>query len=368
MKKVLVIVLALAMMTVVFAGCTNNAGETPSTSVEPSVAATSQPSVAQTVELTDITAADLTIGFCFVDLETEFWVAGYNAITSTLREAGVTVIEYNASEDPIKQQQMCKDALAEGIDGMIIIPQDGDVAVAIAADYNDAGVPLAVFNRPPSDENTKALVAVADNEAISQKAMEYMAEEAAKVVAATGKKVLPLCMVGDLGDPNAVYRRQGYDNVVAANPDTFEETIYVNTNWDAKVALDNLTSAIKANPGVGLIFCGSDFLYPQIQQVLEASDMWHKVGEEGHVILGAVDGDSTAGRLMDEGYVDATAVQDVYFEAELVLNAMVEAINAGETTPMLWMDDPGFALTQGNMAEMRMEMWGNKIREMNGDI
>lgn len=366
MKKVLVIVLALAMLTVVFAGCSNNAGETPS--VETSTAPTSQPSVAQTVEISDTVAADLTIGFCFVDLETEFWVAGYNAITSTLRNAGVTVIEYNASEDPIKQQQMCKDALAEGINGMIIIPQDGDVAVAIAADYNDAGVPLGVFNRPPSDANTKALVAVADNEAISQKAMEYMAEEARKVFEATGKKVLPLCMVGDLGDPNAVYRRQGYDNVVAANTDIFEETIYVNTNWDAKVALDNLTSAIKANPGVGLLFCGSDFLYPQIQQVLEANDMWKKVGEEGHVILGAVDGDSTAGRLMDEGYVDATAVQDVYYEAQLILNAMIEAINAGETTPTNWMDDPGFALTQGNMSEKRMDMWGNKIREMNGDI
>ncbi len=369
MKKVLVFVLALAMLTAVFTGCANNAGETPAAPAETSAEAPSaQPSVAQTVELAETSKDDLTIGFCFVDLETEFWVAGYNAITSTLRDAGVTVIEYNASEDPIKQQQMCKDALAEGIDGMIIIPQDGDVAVAIAADYNDAGVPLGVFNRPPSDDNTKALVAVANNEAISQKAMEYMAEEARKVFDETGKKVLPLCMVGDLGDPNAVYRRQGFDNVMASNTDIFEEAIYVNTNWDAKVALDNLTSAIKANPGVGLVFCGSDFLYPQIQQVLEANGMWKKVGEEGHVILGAVDGDSTAGRLMDEGYVDATAVQDVYYEAELILNAMVEAINAGETIPMNWMDDPGFALTQGNMTEMRMEMWGNKIRQMNGEI
>jgi inositol transport system substrate-binding protein len=372
MKKVLYVLMALTMTTLLFAGCSGEPQETTSQapaseSAEPAAEASEAP-VAEEVEVAEISADDLTLGFCFVDLETPFWVAGYTAITTTLRDKGVEVIEYNASEDPIKQQQMCKDALAEGIDGMIIIPQDGDVAVAIAADYNDAGVPLGVFNRPPSDDNTKAIVAVADNEAISQKAMEAMAEEAKKVFESTGKKVLPLCMVGDLGDPNAVYRQKGFDTVVAANPNVFEEAIYVNTNWDAKVALDNLTSAIKANPNVGLIFCGSDFLYPQIQQVLEANDMWHKIGEEGHVILGAVDGDSTAGRLMDEGYVDATAVQDLYFEVELILNGMVEAINAGEKAPMNWMDDPGFALTQSNMSEKRMDMWGNKVRQANGEI
>ena len=373
MKKpllwLLVVLLSTAMVaSFSLAGCKTTTAET--TVAETTVAATTAAATtaAEEVVVGQIDAEDLTLGFNFVDLETEFWVAGYNAITETLRAKDVTVLEYNASEDPIKQMQMCKDALADGIDGMIIIPQDGDTAVAIARDYNDAGVPLGVFNRPPSDENTRALVAVADNEAISQAAMEYMAEEARKVFEETGEKVIPLCMVGDLGDPNAIFRKKGFDNVYEANSDIFEEVIYVNTNWDAKVALDNLTAAISANPDVGLIFCGSDFMYPQIQQVLEANNKWHTVGEPGHVILGAVDGDSTAGRLMDEGYVDATAVQDLYYEVELILNAMVEAINAGETSPMKWMDDPGFALTQDNMAERRMDMWGNKLRATRGEI
>ena len=319
-------------------------------------------------EVADVEKEGMKIGFCFVDLETPFWVAGYNAITDTLKAKGIEVVEYNASEDPIKQFQMCNDAIAEGIDGLIVIPQDGDTAVAIGQACNDAGVPVGIFNRPPTNKDAKYLVAVADNEAISQKAMEYMAEEAAKVVDATGKKILPLVMVGDLGDPNAIFRKQGFDNVIAANPDIFETPIEVQTNWDAKVAFDNLTSAMMANPDVGLIFCGSDFLYPQIQQVLEGIDKWAKIGEPNHVILGAVDGDSTAGRLMDEGYVDATAVQDLYYEAELIMNSMIEAINAGETTPDKWIDDPGFALTQGNMDEMRMKMWGNIIRQKEGEI
>ncbi|MDX9940547.1 MAG: hypothetical protein RBT44_11420, partial [Sphaerochaetaceae bacterium] len=38
----------------------------------------------------------ITIAFCFQDLETEFWVAGHKAITETLRENGIKVIEKNA--------------------------------------------------------------------------------------------------------------------------------------------------------------------------------------------------------------------------------------------------------------------------------
>ena len=74
---------------------------------------------------------DLTICFGFQDLETEFWVAGYNAITQTLAEQGVTVLEYNANEDPNRQLEQIRECIAQGVDGIIIIPQDGDSAVTI---------------------------------------------------------------------------------------------------------------------------------------------------------------------------------------------------------------------------------------------
>ena len=45
--------------------------------------------------------ADTTICFIFQDLETEFWVAGQQAITETLRGQGIEVLEYNASAERI---------------------------------------------------------------------------------------------------------------------------------------------------------------------------------------------------------------------------------------------------------------------------
>ncbi len=59
--------------------------------------------------------------------------------------------------------------------------------------------------------------------------------------------------------------------------------------------------------------------------------------------------------------MDATGVQDLYFEAEALHDGAGRGGEAGETAPDAWIDDPGFALTLGNMAEREMDMWGCKL-------
>jgi len=300
----------------------------------------------------------ITIAFCFQDLETEFWVAGHKAITETLRADGITVIEKNANEDANRQLEQVKSVIAQGVDGVIIIPQDGESAVTIGKECNKAGVPFAVFNRPPSSKDAKAIVAVADNEVIAQAAVEYMAQQAKKL----GRKVTPAIMVGDLGDPNAVGRRKGFFNVIAKYPELWTgKAIEIPTKWDANVALANLQSAVQANPNIDFLFTSSDFLFPVIKSVLAPLNKWNKVGDKAHVILGGLDGDVTACGLIKDGYLDSTGVQDVFAEAKMVMDAMKAAIAAKQKTPEKWMLDPGFALTQANYAQKSMDMWGCKL-------
>jgi hypothetical protein len=84
--------------------------------------------------------------------------------------------------------------------------------------------------------------------------------------------------------------------------------------------------------------------------------------------MGGLDGDMTAGRLIDEGYIEGTGVQDLFFEAQEMMEALLSAIALGEETPEEWIDDPGFALTQGNLEERRLDMWGNKLRQEEGEL
>ena len=301
----------------------------------------------------------ITICFAFQDLETEYWVAAHKAITETLRARNIKVLERNAHQDANRQLEQIRDAIAQDVDGIIMIPQDGESAVTIIGEANEAGIPVGVFNRPPADKSRPALVVVADNERIAEEAVAYMVKVAAKLE----RKVTPLILVGDLGDQNSVERKNGFYKAVNTRPGLFKKVIEVPTKWDAATTLANLEAALQVTPEVDFIFTSSDFLYPQVKAVLEPLGKWKPISDSDHVILGGLDGDSTAYKLMKEGYVDATGVQDLFFEANAIMDALLEAIEAGQSKPEKWIQDPGFALTQENMAEREMDMWGCKILE-----
>jgi inositol transport system substrate-binding protein len=55
----------------------------------------------------------LTICFAYQTLETEFWVAGHQAMTTSLREQGIDVIEVNANEDANKQLEQIRDCITQ---------------------------------------------------------------------------------------------------------------------------------------------------------------------------------------------------------------------------------------------------------------
>ena len=219
----------------------------------------------------------------------------------------------------------------------------------------DNDVPIAVFNRPPSDLS-KGIIVVADNASIASQAVDYIAQEA--IAANPDDMLQPLIIVGDLGDPNAVGRRDGFYEAINRYPDNFAEPIEVASEWDAATALANLEAAVTANPDIDLLFTSSDFLFPTIRSVLEPRGMWVPRGEDGHIMMAGLDGDATACQLIQDGYVDATGVQDLYFEAESAMNAILAAIEAGEAQPNEVIEDPGFALTAGNIGEREMDMWG----------
>ena len=63
--------------------------------------------------------------------------------------------------------------------------------------------------------------------------------------------------------------------------------------------------------------------------------------------------------MIEEGTLDATGVQDVYFEAKAAIEALLD-VKAGKAVPPVILD-PGFVIHQGNKAEMAPRMWGARV-------
>jgi ABC-type sugar transport system substrate-binding protein len=301
-----------------------------------------------------------TVGVAFETLQTEFWVAAIGAIRSELDSRGTTMLEAIADGDANRQLEQVRGFIARGVDGVIVVPRDGQSVIPAIRAANDAGIPIVLFNRPPDPSSARSVAVVADNLAIARATAEHLCEQAR----ASGERKKAAILVGDLGDQNAIHRRDGFDQAMAACEDAVEVVARIPTEWNQEKALAGVTNALQAHPDLGLIFTSSDFMLPSIVSALKSAGRYHRAGERGHVILGGFDGDATAWRLLVDGYLDATGVQDVFFESEAAVKALAD-LEAGIDVPAIILD-AGFVIHAENRAEVEGRMWGARVAKADG--
>ena len=299
----------------------------------------------------------LTVGVAFETLQTEYWVAGFEAIKAELKKRDITMLEAVADQDASRQLQQVKTFITRGVDGIILVPKDAKTCIPMIRAANEAKIPIVLFNRPADKSDAVSTAIVADNRTLTRDTVAYMIEQARK----TGTKHKAMVVLGDLGDINAIGRRDGFEDAVKGNESVIEVVSRVPSEWNQEKAQAGVANALQANPGISFIFTSSDFLFPSITSALKAAGRHKKTGEPGHVILGGFDGDATAYQMLKDGYLDATGVQDVYFEAQQCVQALLDRREGKPVGEVIL--DPGFVIHQGNLKAMASRMWGANTKK-----
>jgi ABC-type sugar transport system substrate-binding protein len=297
----------------------------------------------------------LTIGVAFETLQTEFWVAGLDAIRAELKKRGHTMLEAVADGDANRQLEQVKNFITRKVDGIILVPKDAKTCLPMIKAANAANIPIVLFNRSADKSDARSVTVVADNFALTRETVGYMIDQAKK----TGRKHKAMILIGDLGDANAIGRRDGFDAAVKGHEATIEVVSRIPTEWNQEKAQAGVVNGLAAHPDISFIFTSTDFLLPSIVSALKSTGKYHKIGTAGHVILGGFDGDATAYQMLKDGYLDATGVQNVYFEAEQSVRAIVD-LRAGQNVAET-INDPGFVIHQANLTEKAPQMWGAQI-------
>jgi ABC-type sugar transport system substrate-binding protein len=297
----------------------------------------------------------VTIGVAFETLQTEFWVAGFRAMRDEIERRSFRMLQAIAYGDANRQLEQVKSFIVRKADGIVMVPKDGKTCIPMIRAANGAGIPIVLFNRPAAETDARSTAIVADNFSLAKATVEHMIGEARKA----GGRHKAMVVLGDLGDINAVGRRDGFDAAVGAASDCIEVVARVPSEWNQEKAQAGVVNGLAANPDIDFLFTSSDFLFPSIVSALKAAGKYRKVGEPGHVILGGFDGDATAHAMLRDGYLDATGVQDVYFEAAASVGTVLDR-RAGKEVPAAILD-PGFVIHQGNLAAMEPRMWGANV-------
>jgi ABC-type sugar transport system substrate-binding protein len=296
------------------------------------------------------------VGVSFETLQTEYWTAGFEAIQDELKQRNIEVLTAVADGDANRQLQQIRTFLSRKVDGIIMVPKDNKTALPAIKAANLAGVPVVLFNRPAdTSAEARAVAVVADNRRLARETVAYMVEQAR----ASGRRHKAMIVVGDLGDTNAIGRRQGFHDAIAEHRDVIDLVAEIPSEWTQEKARAGVTNALQAHPDISFIFTSSDFLFPSIVAALRAANRYHPIGHPDHVILGGFDGDVTAFQMLRDKYLDATGVQDLFFEAEQSVQALVDLWDGKEVPEVIF--DPGFVIHQGNLEEVKARMWGAQL-------
>lgn len=293
-----------------------------------------------------------TIGISFEILQTEYWVASIEALKAACEENNVDYLEAVANGDANRQFEQVNNFISRGVDGIIIAPKDAHTVIPVIKAANRAGIPIVIYNRLPAPNKGSYTTVVADNYEITKSSVEFMCELARD----SGKKHKAMILIGDLGDINAVHRRNGFNDAIAQCPDVIELVAEIPTEWNQEKALAGVTNALQANPDISFIFSSSDFLFPSIVSALKNVDKYHPIGHGQHIILGGFDGDAMAYTMLREGYLDVDGVQNVYYECNAAVQAVLDALDGKEVEQLIV--DPGFIIHQDNLEEKAPLMWG----------
>ena len=296
-----------------------------------------------------------TIAIMFDSLQSLFWVEGLAVLKAKAKDGGWEPLESISNLDDNKQFEQVQSMIQRKVDGIIIVQTDSKAVIPAIRAANKAKIPMVHFNRPPAESSAVSVAIQADNRKIMKETVEALVAQAQK----KSGKYKACILIGDLGDQNAIQRRDGFFDAVDPHKDMIEVVSRVATEWNADKAFAGLTNALQANSDINFLVTSSDFLIPQIQQALKTAGKWKKVGEEGHVLFAGFDGDQGQYAMLHDGYMDAGGVQNLYYEADLAYDA-IKKMRAGEKVEKLLLD-PGFVMTQDNMQAQRDKMWGYAV-------
>jgi ABC-type sugar transport system substrate-binding protein len=186
-----------------------------------------------------------TIALMFDAFDSDFWITGNNILKSKAKENGWTTLETISNRDQNKQNDQVKAMVERKVDGIVFIPTDNNAAIPAIRTANAANIPIIFFNRPPAPNDNKYVAIQADNRKIMQMTVSALVDIAKK----QGGKYKAVLLMGDLGDNNAVQRRDGALDVLDANKDLVEVVSRVATEWNADKAFAGPDQRDSGEPG-----------------------------------------------------------------------------------------------------------------------
>lgn len=354
MKKILVVVLSIALV-LGFAACSAEpADESPTT--EPESVQTAEESVTASSEASE---EGLVIGVALPQLDADGYAANLIGIQEAAAAYNIEVRPVDAQNSAEDQTRQIEDFVTSEVNAIILLPVDSAALVTAVKAAVEAGIPVVCMDRSVNSDVATATVE-SDNAEHGSVAADLMLAAAEKQgLAASDLKVLEL--LGDQASSSGVERHEGFTNRCKELGITIVSSLP--TNWQADQAYNSTLDAFQANDEINAIFEASDIaMHSGVSSALEQLGKYVAVGKEGHIIITSVDGGPQGCEEVANGFIDGIAQQSLLDMGGQALEIAVKAIN-GETISNKLVRLAPVQVTIENATSK--DLWPAKIAEKN---
>ena len=301
MKKVLVLVLALALGMTLLAGMA------------------SAEAVAGDINGDGV----FRVGFSELDIYGAWRVTQLESMEEEATSRGYEYVMTNAEYDTEKQVADVEDLLAQGVDFLFIAPIDMDAIVPALDAAKAAGVPVILLDRQATgtwgEDWLTTIIAdyIQQGEIAGQWIVDNMGEEEVKIVEITGV----------VGGSDVRDRAQGLRNVVEQY-DNMEIVASQSGEWSRATAQEVTENIIQSTGGdFNVVYCHNDEIALGVVLALKAAGM--NPGTDVKIV--AIDGQAEAVEAIIAGEMNAIATCSPRF-GPAAFDAM-ESYLAGEELP-----------------------------------
>jgi inositol transport system substrate-binding protein len=232
-----------------------------------------------------------------------------NAMTkwaSNHPDVELTIVD--ASNDTAKQVGQVENFLAQGMDGVVILPVDTAATGPMTKSVVKAGKPLVYVNRKPS--NLPKGVVYCGSNSIEAGIMNM--EELGKAMGDKGNVVI---LMGELSNEAAIGRTDGIKKVVKEKYPNIKIVREQSGNWKREQGKTIMENWLASGQEINGVASNNDEMALGALQAIKAS------GKLGKIPVGGTDGSHDALESMDKNELNNTVFQDPVGQGEEAINA-----------------------------------------------
>ena len=324
MKKIVLIVVSLLLVSAMVFGCA------PAAQTTTEAAATEAPAAEATeaaAEATEAPAADEEIvvaGIVFQDDQfMNMLTKGYQDAAA---DAGVKCLTDNTQNDQAKEVELINTYLAQGVSGIAIAPLSSDASVAALKAADEQGMKVAITNI----NLTNAPFIVGGYTSDDYTNCQLVGEVAAKILKEHyGDKTLKIAVVqfASLLPEISGNRVKGYLDALTAGGVKYE-VVADQDAWMQDTALATADAIITANPDLDAIIAVNDGgTIGSAQAVVNA-------GKSEQILVFGHDGsEQIASMLLDDANpLQAVVAQDPYGQGYNAMSVLIKAIKGEDVS------------------------------------